>query len=95
MLDVVLVSPTERDELHGSIASWQEGDLRSPDLQRYRARRVELEWTGYEVHFDDESWTPDDALRSAAPCTIELESETGALAFWAPEALVRRTNLLK
>jgi diacylglycerol kinase family enzyme len=83
MLDVVVVTTAERDKLHDSLATWQEGELEHPKLTRHRARRLELEWNGFEVHFDDEAWPPADQ-EPPALTHIEVSVERNALRFVAP-----------
>ena len=83
LLDVVLVTTGEVDKLNESLATWQQGELAHPDLTRHRARRVELEWTGFDVHFDDEPW-PTEKQDPAALRSIELTVERNALCFLVP-----------
>jgi diacylglycerol kinase family enzyme len=83
MLDVVVVTSEERDKLHDSLATWQEGELEHPKLTRHLARVIELEWTGFEVHFDDEAWPAKDDERPALT-RIEVTVERDALKFVAP-----------
>ena len=83
LLDVVLVSKAERDKLHDSLATWQQGELDHPRLSRHRARVIELEWTGFEVHFDDEAWPAEDQ-EPPALTHIEVTVERDALKFVAP-----------
>ena len=83
MLDVVVVTSEERDKLHDSLATWQEGELEHPKLTRHLARVIQLEWTGFEVHFDDEAWPGDDDERPALT-RIEVTVERDALKFVAP-----------
>ena len=85
LLDVVLVTTAERDKLHESLATWQEGDLERANLTRRRASLVELEWDGFEVHFDDEAW-PAENEKPPALTHIELAVERDALSFLAPSA---------
>lgn len=84
LLDVVLVTTAERDALHESLANWQEGELHRPELTRYLASSVELEWTGYEVHIDDEAWPPKESDEQPALTHIELKVERDALEFLVP-----------
>ena len=81
-LDVVLVTTAGRDELESSLEEWQDGDLVHPELPRYRARRIELEWNGYEVHFDDEAWPADKEERPRLT-RIEIAVEHDAVSFLA------------
>ena len=86
MLDVVLVTTAERDKLQKSLANWQEGEeFHRPDLTRHRASRIELQWSGFEVHLDDESWPPAELKEQPPALThIELKVERDALYFFAP-----------
>jgi len=83
MLDVVLVTAAERDKLNKSLATWQRGDLAHPDLPRLRAREITMNWSGFEVHFDDEPWPAGDE-EPPALAPIELRVEHAALSFLAP-----------
>lgn len=86
LFDVVLVTRAQKNELHESLASWQDGELKYPGLTRHRASVVELEWTGFEVHFDDEAWPGGDKEKQEQPALthIELKLERQALEFLAP-----------
>jgi len=83
MLDVVLVTPAERDALNEALATWQQGDLKHPELPRLRARRLEMKWTGFEVHFAEE---PRPAGTAAPPSLVPIEVgvEHEALSFLKP-----------
>ena len=83
----VLVSTAERDELQASLANWQDGTLYRPALTRYRARHIELDWTGFEVHLDDEAW-PAKHEEQPALRRIELTVEHDALDFLVPATRV-------
>ena len=84
MLDVVLVTSAERDKLSDSLATWQEGDLEHSGLPRRRARVMELDWNGFDVHFDDETW-PEPDQEPPAHTRIEVCVERNALVFVAPD----------
>ena len=84
-LDVVLVTTAERDELKKSLETWQAGDLVHPELPRYRARKIELEWDGFEVHFDDEAW-PANKEEPPQLTHIEVTVEHDAISFLASSA---------
>ena len=85
LLDVVLVSTAERAKLKDTLESWQNGNLEHPKLTRYRASVIELEWSGFEVHFDDEAW-PADKEEPPALTHIEITVEREALSFLAPRS---------
>lgn len=86
LFDVVLVTACEREKLHASIARWQRGGLERPDVTRRRASRIELDWTGFDVHFDEEAWPGGDEDKEAQPALtqIKLTVERDALDFLAP-----------
>jgi diacylglycerol kinase family enzyme len=85
MLDLVLVTAAEREELRETLANWQDGDLAHPNLTRIRARDIRMAWNGFEVHFDDEPW-PAQKQEPPALGPIELHVEPKALSFLAPAA---------
>ena len=80
LLDVVLVSTAECDQLKETLATWHAGDLAHPDLPRVRAQRIEIKWNGFQVHFDDESW-PGEGDERPALSTIEITVERNAVSF--------------
>ena len=84
LLDIVLVTTHERDELRQSLADWHRGDLSRPNLRRRRASAIELEWTGFEVHIDDETWPPKGFRDDAKRGRIDIGVERQALRFLAP-----------
>lgn len=99
LLDVVLVSVAERKKLQDSLTDWQDGELSHPDLPRQRARLIELEWNGFDVHFDDEAW-PDEKAEAPALTHITLTVERDALSFLVPSeskkpTFGRKTNVRK
>ncbi|MGZ5089659.1 MAG: diacylglycerol/lipid kinase family protein [Burkholderiales bacterium] len=83
-LDVVLVTTSERDELQDSLANWQVGALHKPNLTRYRSSEIQLEWSGFEVHLDDEAWPTSPNEAPPAPTQIQINVERNALQFLAP-----------
>lgn len=80
LLDLVLVTPDECRKLTEVLEDWEQGELEYPDLQRVRADRIELEWSGYEVHLDDEAW-PDDKDVAPTRTRIEITVEREAVRF--------------
>jgi diacylglycerol kinase family enzyme len=85
MLDVVLVTAEERDALEEPLENWRDGEHHVPELPRIRASAIELEWTGFEVHIDDEAWPPKDTKPESAQTKIEINVEHDAVAFFAPK----------
>lgn len=80
LLDIVLVTAAERDKLEASLENWHEGELTHPELTRVRGREIALEWSGFEVHFDDEPW-PAEKEEPPALTHIEVGVERDALTF--------------
>ncbi|HWI15547.1 MAG TPA: diacylglycerol kinase family protein [Burkholderiales bacterium] len=82
LLDVVLVPAAQREHLRAYLAEWQNGALWPPHLPTYRGTRLEMAWTGYEVHIDDTVWPdPDAGPTSGADAPIELSVRRNALRF--------------
>ena len=53
LFDVVLVTEAERSRLVHYFEQWQENRERLSVLPSRKGRRLELEWTGVELHIDD------------------------------------------
>jgi diacylglycerol kinase family enzyme len=86
LLDVVLVTAQERDALEAPLAKRQGKEPHVPDLPTVRASHVELEWTGFQVHIDDEAWPPEGAKPQSSITRIALDVEHDAVQFFAPRA---------
>jgi diacylglycerol kinase family enzyme len=86
LLDVVLVPAAERERLRHYLAKWQNGALWPPSLPTYRGRRLQMTWTGYELHIDDSVWPPPGARQPAeGPSQIEFTVLREALKFLVPD----------
>lgn len=85
-LDVVLVAEAERDRLVQYLAAWQENRARLAVLPTHRGKRLTIEWTGFEVHIDDELWPSEDEKAPAPPAQIEARIESGNVEFLVPAA---------
>ena len=85
-LDVVLVAEAERDRLVQYLATWQENRERLAVLPTHQGKRLTVEWTGFEVHIDDELWPGDDDRPPAPPARIEARIESGNVEFLVPAA---------
>jgi diacylglycerol kinase (ATP) len=90
LLDLVLVTTHDRQALQRSLASWQSGELYAPDLGRHRVGHIGLDWTGFEVHFDDEAWPSDPGADKPQRGRIDVGVERNALHFIAPHAKLRQ-----
>jgi diacylglycerol kinase family enzyme len=80
--DLVLVTEAERERLKNYLAAWQETRERLAVLPSHRGKRLEIEWTGFPLHIDDELWPDDEAAQPAG--TIEL-TVAGQVEVLAPE----------
>lgn len=83
--DVVIVTEGERDRLGTYLRSWQENRERLAVLPSRRGRHLTVEWTGFELHIDDELWPDGAGAPTAGSGTIDLRI-AGAVEFLAPDA---------
>ncbi|MCI3951996.1 MAG: diacylglycerol kinase catalytic region [Burkholderiales bacterium] len=83
-LDVVLIRESERRKLEQYLATWQQGVTRPPDFTTLKARHIEIEWTGFDVHIDDALFPDKKKSRPKKPARITVGVEPGALEFLVP-----------
>jgi diacylglycerol kinase (ATP) len=86
LLDVVLVTQTEREQLSHYLSTWQKGVLHPPELPSHRGRHLQLRWSGYPVHIDDKVWPDDSAAPASTSGSIDVTIEPKALQVVAPKA---------
>ena len=86
--DVVLVTEAERDRLKNYLDAWQENRERIAVLPSHRGERLRLEWSGFELHIDDDLW-PENGDPRGAPGAIDL-SIAGQVEFLAPDPKRKR-----
>ena len=48
-----------------AVGNRQNGRFRAPDLPTFRGRELHIEWTGYDVHIDDDLWLPPEVRPTA------------------------------
>jgi diacylglycerol kinase family enzyme len=82
--DIVIVTEAERDRLASYLRAWQDNRERLAVLPSRRAKRLELQWSGFDLHIDDELW-PQPGAAPAPGGTIEL-ALSGSVEFLAPDA---------
>jgi diacylglycerol kinase family enzyme len=84
-LDVVLVTEDERARLMEYLNKWQDNRERLAVLPTQRGERLQLEWTGYELHIDDKLYPRknDDPEKMAG--VIETRIKTAAVELLVPE----------
>jgi diacylglycerol kinase (ATP) len=88
-LDVVLVTEDERVRLLEYLNKWQDNRERLAVLPTQRGRRLQIEWTGYELHIDDKLYPRknDDPAEMAGIVEARIQSE--AVEFLVPVAKKR------
>jgi diacylglycerol kinase (ATP) len=86
LLDVVLVTEDERARLLEYLNKWQGNRERLAVLPTLRGRRLQTEWTGYELHIDDKLYPRknDDPDKMAG--VVEAYIKTAAVEILVPEA---------
>jgi diacylglycerol kinase family enzyme len=52
--EVAMVTEAERDRLQNYLAAWQDNRDRLSVLPTRRGKRLRMQWTGFELHIDDE-----------------------------------------
>jgi diacylglycerol kinase (ATP) len=83
-LDVVLVTEDERVRLLEYLNKWQDNRERLAVLPTQRGRRLQIEWTGYELHIDDKLYPRknDDPAEMAGIAEARIQSD--AVEFLVP-----------
>jgi diacylglycerol kinase (ATP) len=81
--DVVMVTEAERERLKNYLATWQENRERLAVLPSRRGKHLRIDWTGFELHIDDQLW-PERNAKLAAGGTVEL-SIVGQVEVLAPD----------
>jgi diacylglycerol kinase family enzyme len=77
--DAVVVREGERDRLLNYLASWQQNRERLSVLPTRRGRRLRMQWTGFELHIDDE------LLPGGAAAPVELSVGELSVEMIAPD----------
>jgi diacylglycerol kinase (ATP) len=75
LLDLVLVSKSERDQISRYLSDRIEGKSSAPELIVRRSRRLQIECKGLLVHIDDDLWPEDNPPSSPIAVDIKLSSE--------------------
>jgi diacylglycerol kinase family enzyme len=80
-LDIVLVTEKERARLLYYLEHWQDNPERLAVLPSLRGRRLELEWTGFELHIDDKLKPKETARPKEIAGPVEVRLEDDAVEF--------------
>jgi diacylglycerol kinase family enzyme len=83
--EVVLVTEAERPRLLQYLDQWQDNRERLAVLPSCRGKRLQLEWTGCELHIDDTLHPKADAEPSEMAGTVEGCMEGMTVEFLVPE----------
>ena len=84
LLDVVLVRPTEQDDLSKYFSDAPKNKSSTPELPVNRGSRLKIAWDGFLVHIDDESWPAPNSDLPLSLESIEVKAEGQKLEFLAP-----------
>lgn len=83
-LDVVLIAERQRRKLDRYLETWQDGVARPPDFDALKAERIELQWTGFDMHVDDALFPAKKRRAPQRPVRITIGVERAALEFLLP-----------
>jgi len=84
LLDVVTVTDDDRTEFRDALASWKRGALQPHAWPSRRGRHLQLRWTGFPVHLDDESWPEEGRPDPQSAQVIDVTVQRAALEFLVP-----------
>lgn len=84
MLDVVLVTERERNELHKYLASWRQGVMSAPAFATHQGSHLQLDWDGSALHVDDLAWPPEELKHPVGPARIDIRAKRRALEVRVP-----------
>ena len=83
-LDVVMVTEAERDRLLRYLEQWQDNRERLAMLPTLRGRRLQIEWTGFELHIDDKLRPKENAGPQDIAGLVEARLDGAAVEFLVP-----------
>jgi diacylglycerol kinase (ATP) len=83
LLDLVLVSKGERDQISRYLSERIEGKSSSPGLIVRRSQRLQIECEGLLIHIDDDLW-PEDGSPPSSPIAIDVKLSSEYLEMLTP-----------
>jgi diacylglycerol kinase (ATP) len=83
ILDIVVIPESKRDELRAHLARGKAGRQHPPKLPTHRGRELVIEWSGCDLHFDDDVWPGDQPVASESK-TIDVKLEDQRVQFLTP-----------
>lgn len=84
--DVVLVTEAERPRLLHYLEQWRENRERLSLLPTRTGRRLEIEWTGVELHIDDKLWPKKKANPEEMAGLVEARIGGETVEFLVPDS---------
>lgn len=81
LLDIVLVSKDEQDNLSRCLSHCIEGKLPYPGLTLRKGEHLQIQWDGFTVHIDDEVWPDSTSEFPIALNTLDVQVKRHALEF--------------
>jgi diacylglycerol kinase (ATP) len=84
--DVIMVKEEQRDRLRYYLEHWQENRERLAMLPSLRGTRLEMEWTGFELHIDDKLRPKENARADEIAGPIEARLGGDTVEFLVPTA---------
>lgn len=84
LLDVVLVRKGEQGQLDGHLSRQGEHPACDGVLAVQRGQSLRIDWTGFDVHIDDEIWSGSQSTASYEPRPISVTIECHALEILIP-----------
>jgi diacylglycerol kinase (ATP) len=86
LLDVVLVTDAERERLLHYLDHWQDNRERLAVLPAMRGRRLQIEWTGFELHIDDKLKPKENAKPKEIAGPVDVRIDGATVEFLVPQA---------
>jgi diacylglycerol kinase (ATP) len=83
LLDLVLVSKSERDQISRYLSDRIAGKSSSPELIVRQSRRLQIECQGLLIHIDDDLW-PEDGSPPSSPIAVDVKLSSEYLEMLTP-----------
>ena len=84
-LEVVMVAEAERSRLVTYLEQWQENRQRLAVLPSRKGKRLQLEWTGFELHIDDKLRPKKKAKPKEMAGMVEARIDGATVEFLVPQ----------
>jgi diacylglycerol kinase family enzyme len=84
LFDVVVVPQDDRHKLAKYLSSCRKGQRHLPGVTVRQGRHLQVDWTGFDLHIDDETWPGTASTFPLEPSTIDVRIDPCAIAFLVP-----------